>query len=247
MVVQIFHFYKTQTILSSGCFPRLVATACHMIDLIHIITSRLNSASMAPVQFGFGLLLASVALLRILKSSTSQTLDTGRARESFFTAINLAKQMSVESTDMAAKTVTVLNALWNSSKAFRKADGSEYTGLRIRSRLAISAVVDAIWWYRDEFDPSRSFVLAQAELGDGILPPRARSGAGTNNPESTGVDSNRDASSSALLSAAAASADRQESFLLDENFLDDFEWALGDDALFSIDPVSTWPSTSTLL
>jgi hypothetical protein len=202
---------------------------------------------MAPVQHGFGLLIASVALLRILKSSTCQVLDTGRARASYFTAINLAKQMSVESTDMAAKTVTILNALWNSSKAFRKADGSEYTGLRIRSRLAISAVVDAVWWFRDEFDPlSRSVVLAQAEPDDGTVLPRARSGTGTNDLESTGVDSNRDASSSALQSAGA-SADRQESFLLDENFLADFEWALGDDALFSMDPVSTWPSTTNLL
>ncbi|KAJ5625345.1 hypothetical protein N7510_001654 [Penicillium lagena] len=247
MVIQIFHFFKTQTLLSSGCFPRLLATACHMIDLIQSITSRLNSPSIAPVQLGFGLLLSSVALLRILKSSTCQVLDTGRARTSFFTAINLAKQMSVEHTDMAAKTVTILNALWNSSKAFRKADGSEYPGLRIRSRLAISAVVDAVWWFRDEFDPhSRSVVLAHAEPGDGTVLPRARSGTGTNEAESIGVDPNRDASSSALPSAGA-STDRQESFLLDENFLADFEWALGDDALFSMDLVSTWPSTTNLL
>lgn len=77
--------------------------------------------------------------------------------------------MSVESNDSPAKAVIILNQLWNSSKAFRKADGSEYTALRIRSRLVLSPVLDAVWWWRDEFDPlARALNSTQGEQTEGI-------------------------------------------------------------------------------
>lgn len=77
--------------------------------------------------------------------------------------------MTVGSNDMAAKMVLVLNQLWNSSKAFRKPDGVESTALRIRSRLVVSPVVDAVWWWRDEFDPHGRFGnVPQATTSDGL-------------------------------------------------------------------------------
>ena len=110
-----------------------------------------------------------MTLLRILKCFASRDLDIERAKACFFTAINLEKQMSVESNDSPAKAVIILNQLWNSSKAFRKADGSEYTALRIRSRLVLSPVLDAVWWWRDEFDPlARALNSTQGEQTEGI-------------------------------------------------------------------------------
>lgn len=151
--IQVLHFFKNQTILTPGCLSRVLATACGVVDHVKGLGERIDTLAAAPVQVNSGVLLASISLLRILKIFASQDLDIERARSSFFTAIHLAKQMSFETNDAAAKAVIILNQLWNSTKAFRKSDGSEYTALRIRSRLVLSPVVDAVWWWRDEFDP----------------------------------------------------------------------------------------------
>ncbi|KAI9935048.1 hypothetical protein MW887_000669 [Aspergillus wentii] len=228
--MQVYHFFKNHTIASTGCLPRLLSTACTVVDSILTLGERLDDLSTAPVQVNFGLLVASVSLLRILKSSASHTLDHEKARSSFFTAINLTKQMSIESNDVPAKTVIVLNQLWNSSKAFRKSDGSEYTALRIRSRLVFSVVLDAVWWWRDEFDAQyRAMVVPQEEAADGIDPGRENPGAAT--------------------SAAVGSIERQEPIRFDDQFLADFEWALGDDGIFPpTEPYSsTFSSTGILL
>lgn len=216
-----------------------------MVDSVQIMADRLDCISMAPIQFCYGLLLASISLLRILKSAAAQSLDFGRARSSLFLAINLANQMSVESTDTAARMAIVLKQLWNSSKAFRKADGSEYTALRIRSRLAHSLVIDTVWWWRDEFDPqTRDMILARTESDSGAVLPNARGLPRT----STG---NLGANPSEPLGVQPTNipAEGQEAFPLDELFLTDFEWALGDDdSLFVGEPVPTiWPTNSHLL
>lgn len=166
-----------------------------------------------PVQINFGLLLASVSLLRILKLYTSCDLDLERARASFFAGINLAKEMSVQQNDSAAKAVFILNHLWNSTKAYRKPDGSAYTSLRVRGRLVLSPVLDAVWWWRDENEPQyRTMYLVQGEAADG-------------------AESNRDPSNAAA-SAIVNCADRQDSARADDHFLADFEWALCEDESF---------------
>lgn len=245
VAIQAFHFYKNQTIISSGCLTRVLSTMCNMVDSVQIMADRLDCISMAPIQFCYGLLLASISLLRILQSAASQSLDIGRARSSLFLAINLANQMSVESTDTAARMAIVLKQLWNSSKAFRKTDRSEYTALRIRNRLGHSLVIDTVWWWRDEFDPqSRDMILARAEPDSGTVVPNARGlpstspgNLGTNPIEPLGVQ------------PTSIPAEGQEAFPLDELFLADFEWALGDDdSLFAGEPgPTTWPTTSHLL
>lgn len=101
----------------------------------------------------------------MLKGTTPQDLDLERARASLFTGINLAKQMSLDSNDLATKSVIFLNQLWTSTKAFRKSDGSEYTALRIRSRLVLSLILDAVWWWRDEFDVQYRVLVPEASVG----------------------------------------------------------------------------------
>lgn len=239
MAIQTFHFYKTQTIISSGCLPRVLNTMCDMVDSVQTIADRLGSLSMAPIPVCYGLLIASSSLLRILKSTASQSLDFSRARSSLFLAINLAKQMSVESTDAAAKLIIILKQLWNSSKAFRKADGSEYTALRIRSRLTHSIVIDTVWWWRDEFDPqTRDMILARTESDGSTVGPSTWSGnvGATHQGEPPGGQSTN------------TFVEGQEAFPLDELFLADFEWALDDDASFAPDPApTTWPTSSHIL
>ncbi|KAJ5579540.1 uncharacterized protein N7459_005525 [Penicillium hispanicum] len=247
MSIQSFHFYKIQTLVSSGCFPRVLVTACSLIDYIQSLKDRLSCLAMVPAQMSFGLLMASISLLRILKSSTlSQGLETGRARNCLFNAINLAKEMSVDPADVPAKTVTVLNAAWNSNRVFRKADGSEYTALRIRGRLVLSPILDTVWWWRDEFDPQSRSGRRVVEPADGTVYSRSRY-LGTTDAGRVGasVDTSRDMTTGGATMNGGILGD---AFRLDEQFLADFEWALGEDALFSLDPLPTnWSSTNNLL
>ena len=96
--------------------------------------------SVAPFYFVTVANMASVTLLRMLKSSISQYLDVETARETFFLGVNIIKRLSVESEDIAAKMVLILTQLWNSDQVFKRPDGSEHTALRIRTRLAMSPV-----------------------------------------------------------------------------------------------------------
>jgi hypothetical protein len=195
---------------------------------------------------GFAILLASTSLLRILKSNTaSHGLETTRARAAVFTAINMAKQMTVDSADMAAKTVTILNSVWNSSRAFRKADGGEYTALRIRSRLVLSPILDTVWWWRDEFDPPSRTMRSIIEPSDGKVFMRSRYSVATDAGAGAAVDANRDFSGGMVPSTGMP--EQNNAFHLDEQFLADFEWALGDDALFSLDPLpANWAPANLL-
>ncbi|CAI7636643.1 unnamed protein product [Penicillium glandicola] len=229
MAIQSFHFYKSQTLVSSGCFPRLIVTACNLIDYVQSLADRMGCLFIVPVEISFGLLLASMSLLRILKSDfASSGLDTSRAQASFFATINLAKQMTTDRTDTAAKAITVLNQLWNSSKAFRKADGSEYTGLRIRSRLILSLILDAVWWWRDEYDPNARAKMRGTEYVDGpssrANPPGIDAGSGI-----MGTDPARD---SAGIPQNAGLL--QGEFQINEDYLTNFEWL--SDEIFSFPP-----------
>jgi hypothetical protein len=100
------------------------------------------------------LLYASYALLRILKSSiVIISEEKEEAKTSLFLAIGLMKSLSIDNNDMCSKSCMYLTQLWNSSRAFKKADGTDMLDLRARSRLNGSHVVDTILWWREEFDP----------------------------------------------------------------------------------------------
>jgi hypothetical protein len=104
----------------------------------------------APWFFMFATSLSSFVILRLLKASTASYLDDN-AKDTFFLGVNIMKRLSAESNDMPSRLTMMLTQLWNSEKAFKDADGSECTALRIRTRLAMGPVFDAIWWWREEF------------------------------------------------------------------------------------------------
>jgi hypothetical protein len=104
----------------------------------------------APWFYMFATSLSSFIILRLLKASTANYLDDN-AKDTFFLGVNIMKRLSAESNDMPARLTMMLSQLWSSEKAFRNADGSESTTLRIRTRLVMGPVFDAIWWWREEF------------------------------------------------------------------------------------------------
>ncbi|RAL04650.1 putative C6 transcription factor (Leu3) [Aspergillus ibericus CBS 121593] len=212
--IQIFHLFRNPSSFASGCLAQLAITACNTINTIQILGQNMVSLATSPIQMNYALLLAASALMRILKGPQWATMDVDKAKSSFFSAINLAKQMSVDNYDIAAKTVIVLSQLWNSTKAFRKSDGSEYVALRIRSRLVLSPVIDTVWWWRDEFDPQ--FYSMLTSQGNG--------------PE--GTDASRD-NQGMSGNAPGGSVDRPDFSYFDEQFQADFEWALTDEVLFT--------------
>ncbi|CAG8105567.1 unnamed protein product [Penicillium olsonii] len=245
MAIQGFHFYKTRTTISSGCLPRLITTACNLVDFIQALGDKMGFLSMAPVQVGFGILLASMTLLRILKSNVDTIgLDVNRARASFFTAINLAKQVSTDRTDTAARTITLLNQLWNSSRAFRKADGSEYTALRIRSRLILSQILDSVWWWRDEFDPHTRAIVRGNETADvGMPKTNPLAGGNTGHPIGS-TDPTREPLGGIF---SGMGLPPQEEFTMDEDFFAKFEWAISEEEFLSLGAFpADWGSSNNI-
>ncbi|KAL2868058.1 uncharacterized protein BJX67DRAFT_60109 [Aspergillus lucknowensis] len=151
--VQGMHLLKNHTLFSDGRLRNLEATAYTVIDSIQSLARELESLAVCPSQVIYGLLLAGAILLRILKGPRTTIVDNNRVKDYFMTSLNLAKSMSVTNSDLATKIVTVLSQLYNSTKAFRRADGRPTIRLRIRSRLALCPIIDAIWWWKDEFEP----------------------------------------------------------------------------------------------
>lgn len=117
-------------------------------------------------------MLACYTLLRILKSSFAKYLDFEKSKRTFFLGIDIAKRLSTENNDIATKNAVILARLWNSDKIFRLADGREYTTLKVRSRLAMGVVLDAVWWYRQEYGGFSGLQLSrqdESRIGMSIL------------------------------------------------------------------------------
>jgi hypothetical protein len=98
-----------------------------------------------------GLLMASTSLIRLLKSSFGQYVDMEIAKAAVFSGFDIAKRLSAGHKDLSAKFIPVITQLWNSDRAFKKPDGTEFIALRIRTRMMMSPVYDALWWWREEF------------------------------------------------------------------------------------------------
>jgi predicted ATPase len=129
-------------------------TARQIVSKVEKLMRSVSNPVSLPSYIVCSLLFASYALLRILKSFiTILSEEREEAKSSLFLAIGLLKSLSIDTNDMCSKSCMYLTQLWNSSRAFKKADGTDMLDLRARSRLNGSHVVDAILWWREEFDP----------------------------------------------------------------------------------------------
>lgn len=138
----------------ASSFDKIQEVARRIIADVEKLVHQTSNPVSIPYYIASALLFASYALLRILKSSIPfLSGETEEARTAFFIAIGLTKRLSIDTNDMCSKSVTYLTQLWNSSKAFKRADGTDQLGLRARGRLSGSHVVDTIIWWREEFDP----------------------------------------------------------------------------------------------
>lgn len=151
LILAMFHFYKSDLPSEVGPITQLFLRSVHLLDHLDRMDKESQVLSYAPYQVIAGTIMASFTLLRLLKSSAARFMDVERAKASFFLSLNIMKRLVVETDDLPSRNLQLLTFLWNSEKAFKRPDGSEYSTLRIRSRLAMSPVFDALWWWRTEF------------------------------------------------------------------------------------------------
>ncbi|KAL2008418.1 hypothetical protein VTN00DRAFT_6612 [Thermoascus crustaceus] len=160
--IQVFHFYKASPMQQTEALSGLFTSACSVIESMDRFNTT-NTCATSPLYFSYGILLACYTLLRILKSSFAKYLDFEKSKRTFFLGIDIAKRLSTENNDIAAKNAVILARLWNSDKVFRLADGREYTTLKVRSRLAMGVVLDAVWCYRQEYGRFSGLQLSRQE------------------------------------------------------------------------------------
>jgi hypothetical protein len=227
--IQVFYLYKDLSGPYDSCFTRLTNTACSVIDHLRVLYDKPETYAGSPMFIINVLILACSILLRLLKSSMSSKIDGEKAKNALFAGINLMKYMILDAKDIVSKCSTALNQLWNSPKAFRKADGSEYATLRIRSRLVISPMIDMACWWREEYEPD-------------VLP---QNGDDATNDNQVSNDNNEVPVATFPNMAIFSS----EFGFLNDEFLTDFQWAVdgsngGNDYLLPPEAYSdlAWPS-----
>ncbi|KAI5270830.1 hypothetical protein E4T47_05806 [Aureobasidium subglaciale] len=154
LYIRSLYFLKQDHTSYLATFDKIQQVSRQVITNVDSLMRRATNPVSLPYYIVCALIFATYALLRVLKSAVP-ILHSEReeARASFFHALGLMKKLSIDNSDMCNKSVTYLTQLWNSSRAFKKADGSDQLSLRARSRLNGSHVVDAIVWWREEFDP----------------------------------------------------------------------------------------------
>ncbi|KZF20238.1 hypothetical protein L228DRAFT_284967 [Xylona heveae TC161] len=154
LTVQVFHFFKNPPETTQSPPIPLISlfnTSCRLIDDISSIDQENIFIPKTMTQyFRLAIITAACSLLRIVRGVSAHFFDTDAARTYVFKVVDLLKSASSASEDSYRYSIS-LSQLWNSQKAFKKPDGSPYTTLRIRARLALSPVYDAVWWWREEF------------------------------------------------------------------------------------------------
>lgn len=144
----VFHFFKKSLVTDVEAITQLFLRANMLLEHVDHMDRDSQVLGYAPYQVIAGTIIGGYTLLRLLKTSASRYMDVERAKASFFLSLNISKRLIVDNDDLPSRNMQLLTLLWNSEKAFRTPEGSEYPELRIRSRLAMSPVFDAVWWWR---------------------------------------------------------------------------------------------------
>ena len=145
-----FHFFKVHEPIDEQSLVALHTVACSIIRMAKMLDDTEGFLLSISAYIRSGVLIAAYTLLRLLKSPFGKYLGPD-VRDILFIAINMSRKASKGGGDPADRHGTALSQLYHSTKAFKKPDGSDFTVLRIRSRLAMSPALDAAWWWKEEF------------------------------------------------------------------------------------------------
>lgn len=147
------HFYETPEQLESANLVQLYVTSCAIINLMQDLHLSSALASSSTLYMFHGLMVAATNLLRLLRGQllTQSPEEFEKSETTFLVVVNLMKKMSVANDDIPGRCSDLLSKLWTSQRVFRRLNGTATPELRIRTRLALSPLVDCLWWYREEF------------------------------------------------------------------------------------------------
>ncbi|KAL6243891.1 hypothetical protein RBB50_009325 [Rhinocladiella similis] len=222
--IQAFNLYKSPSAQDPTSLYDLCVTCCQVIETFDSLDkSGQISLPAAPVFFYHGLMMPCHILLRLLKTSFSRYINADRARSALFLGISLHKRLSLQNDDVPARNGVALTQLWNSTRAFRKPDGTEMVSLRVRSRLAGSMVLDGIVWWREEFG---AFM--------GIYPPPI--GDNRSDLPSTATENDTTPNGSSLHAGPMGGTPLKPDYsgFLDDPMLAEFGWPSGEDIFSTI-------------
>ena len=160
ITIQALHFFKNASTFAADelLLAKLTTNACEWLE---ICGQELESGHMhfaaVPFYYLYCLLTCCSVLLRILKVPlfSSKVLDVQRATSALHNAINILKGMSLQENDTPSRSVTIMQQLWQSKKAYLRLNADtgelEPVPLRIRSRIAMCHLLDTWAWWREEF------------------------------------------------------------------------------------------------
>ena len=156
LVMHCFYFYldPERWLHRANIISSLVASASRVISIC--ASTDTGSSTSRPWYYLHGLLHASTAMLRLYKTpSTSSLVDRNRTKALVQSAANALRAMTLDSKDLPARAANILEQLCASSRVFVHPSSSpgqpQAVPLRIRSRLAMSHVLDVWVWWREEF------------------------------------------------------------------------------------------------
>ncbi len=145
----MFHLYSSSSKYEPLKLGLLYETACSVVNEINRLHENIGLASYCTHYIYAMLALSAFTLLKLTKKITDGSSSfREKGKLSYFRAIALCKQISVENNDLAGKTSEILSVLWLSA-IFDNPEAS--WPLRIRSRLSMSIVFDALWWWRENY------------------------------------------------------------------------------------------------
>ena len=126
--------------------------ACHAIETAQGIDSDGSLSNYSPTFVSRYLHLCAFAILKIMRSHLSDSINAGRGRRAYFYVISFHRHQSIQNDDVESRATGILTQLWTSKEIFKRPDGSyDSLSLRCGSRLAMSVVFDCYWWWRSEF------------------------------------------------------------------------------------------------
>lgn len=149
--VQSFILFKSPASQDPQSLYDLCVAGCQVVESFEILEKSGTMNLPASGMYAYSnIMLPCHILLRLLKTSFSTFIDVERAKAALFLGISLHKRMSLQNDDLPARNGAALTNLWNSSRAFKKPNGSEAVALRVRSRLLGSILLDGVLWWREE-------------------------------------------------------------------------------------------------
>jgi hypothetical protein len=136
------HLFKNPNTIKTEDISQLFAITCSTIQAILDLDSTYDLKSYGTSYIWLGFLLALSVILRLQKTPLSKKLHHQDGSKLFLEGLSNFGMWSISHDDKTSKIADRFCKLWQSNKIFKRPDGSPSAALRIRTRLAMSIILD---------------------------------------------------------------------------------------------------------